>query len=324
MCAMPIASYFSAVQMNVPRTELTYEQWRSTAGDLGDHRLLDMIEDGFRISRQVSALNTRRRLQSDARVEDPEDDVDTTMDNRVRRLIKAIKDTEDYMKRENHPLKARVARLATAHCPVGPGDIISQRYEEKLHRIRALVTELRGTSAELVPVLEVEQKLRDVEEQVPAYAAALRARRKVTASDVRAVARGMHEQTLCIVAYVIGQYNGDVERLEALLLPFEDQQARIRAILKARRAGQSVGDDPSEDADDIIDVEGAEGELADGPEAGAGEAPPEGMPEAPEAAAGADEERPAPPPVQPIPRVNIPQPPAPEPGGEQGAGDSDG
>lgn len=307
MCAMPIASYFDTVQMNVPRTELIYEQWDVQARQFGDPRLLGMVEDGLRISGRVSALNTARLLQTAARVEDDDDDIVVTMDNRVRRLIKGIKNTEDYMKREGHSLESRVTRLAAAHCPKGPGDIISQRYEEKLHRIRALIAELRGPSADLIDALECERKLRDVEAVVADFAAALRARRKVTAADVRAVARSMHEQTLCIVAHIIAQYHGDAERFEALLLPFDDQQARIRAILKARRAGQVAGDDPSEDADDILDVEGAEGELGPGDEPPAeaapegGQAPVEAAPEAEEA-----DGDPGRPPLQPVVRPSLP------------------
>lgn len=289
-----ITEYLNLVQMNAPRSVLAYDQIRRRAIELGDDRLVRLLDNARELAEEVSRLATARRTQSEARGDDDDDEFDKRMDASTRRLVIAVRETDQWMQRTRHPDRLRLRRLVDTHCPVGPGDIVSQRYEEQLHRSRAFVADLRGPYADLIDVIECERKLSEVEGQLDGYADALRARPKVSAVEVRDVARAMHEKTAIIVAHIIATYWSDHGRMQSMLLPIADQQARIRAILKARRAGQSVGDDPSRDDDDILDVEGADGEMqapddldplmdasgpidapADGAEAGAdGEGPP--------------------------------------------------
>ncbi len=264
MSILPITEYVRLVQMNTARTEHVLRQIGPLADDYGDDFLAGLVEDGLVTCFEVNDLATRRRTQSEARSDDGEDEFDKVADADMRRLLKGIRDTNEWMRRTRHSLRTRVAQLVQRHCPVGPGDIISQRYEEQLHRTRALIADLRGPSADLIGPLEIEQKLRAVEASVVPYEEALSARRHISGADVRARASVMHEKTAVLVAYIIGAYASQPSRMQALLLPVADQQARIRAILKARRTGQQSGDDPSRDDDDLFIDGGLDDEL-DGP-----------------------------------------------------------
>ncbi len=262
--------YVTLVQMNTARTEHACRQMRPLATDYGDDRLERLIDACIEAAREVAGLASRRRGQTKARSDD-DDEFDKIADAEMRRLIKSLNDSNEWMQRTRHPQRARLRTLVMTHCPVGPGDIISQRYEEQLHRTRALIEDLRGPCADLIEELECERKLRAVEATVAPYEAALTARRRVTGGDVRAAAKVMHTRTCEMVAYIVGAYVDRPDRRRALLLPVADQQARIREILKARRAGQSVGDDPSRDDDDLLDAEGVEeAEGAEGAEESAG------------------------------------------------------
>lgn len=285
--------YFNVVQMNVPRTELVYGQWQASARRLGDARLGALVDFGFEGSAEVALLARQRRTQTDSRTEDGEDEFDVRMDDACRPLIKGIRDAHEYMKRTRHSLRARVGQLVNTHFPVGPGDIISQRYEEQLHRVQAFIADMRGPYADLIDELECERKLRRVEALVPEYIEALAARRRISAKQVRLAAQEMHRRTLIILAHILATHHDAPDALAELLLPFDDQQARIRAILKARRTGQPVGDDPSRDDDDFADVDdidrmpegeadaGADAPDADDVDAPAADADPPAAPEPP-------------------------------------------
>lgn len=284
--ALPlIADFILAVQMNAPRTELAYDQIRALAVAYEDARLIALIDAGYGATKEVSRLSALRRVQREARSDAGDDEFDRAMDDAARPLVRGLIDMNDYFQRSRHPQRARLARLIATHAPTGPGDIISVRYEEELFRVRALIADLRGPYADLIDELEIERKLRRVEALVAPYAEALAARRRVTAAEVRAAAREMHQATLVIIAQIIARWHTQPEAMEALLLPIVDQQTRIRAILKARRSGQdAVSDDPSRDDDDILDVEGADGEP-DPPE------PADGLPDLSDDA-GVDDPRP--------------------------------
>lgn len=255
MTVLTITDYIHLVQMNVARTRLALEQTRRVAEGFDDRALLDAIDAGLLSAAEVAELALQRRIASQARSEDGDDDFDKQADAAMRRLIKAVRETLSWMISTRHALRADLKRLVKMHCPVGPGDIISQRYEEQYERSRAFVAALRGDFAHLVPVIECERKLQAVEATMQPYAAALAARRKVSAGDVRAAAAVMHEKTAVVVALIVGRYSEAPSRMQALLLAIADQQARIRAILKARRAGGSVSDDPSRDDDDVVDLD---------------------------------------------------------------------
>ncbi len=261
-----IPELFDVVQMNASRTTLVYAQTLTLADERGDDRLRQIVERGIAAADEVRRLDAARKVQRQGRADAGGDDFDTAMDDAVRPLVRSLSESSEYMRRTDHPARARLARLAATHFPGGLGDIISQRYEEELFRVQALIADLRGPYADLLDELEVERKLARVEALVAPYADALAARRQVTGAEVREASRVMNTHTLMMVAHVVATYGGDPEAFEAVLLPFSDQQARIRAILRARRTTGAVSDDPSRDDDDVRDVEGEVGDAVDGAE----------------------------------------------------------
>ncbi len=309
MTVLAITDYIRLVQMNVARTRLALEQTRVVALGFDDRVLVDAIDSGLFTAEEVAALALQRRIATEARSEDGDDEFDKVADAAMRRLIKATRETRDWMDSTRHSLRADMRRLVAMHCPVGPGDIISQRYEEQFERSRAFVAALRGDFAHLVPIIECERKLQEVEATLEPYAEALAARRRVSAGDVRAAAAVMHEKTAIVVATIIAHYGGDAERMQAALLPIADQQARIRAILKARRAGNAVSDDPSRDDDDVLDVDAIDAAIDDEGLDGGADAPPAaaaGADAGPGEGAGGVDGPPARPPLGGNPAVNLP------------------
>lgn len=246
-----IASLFDVVQMNRSRSMLVYEQTLARAEEVGDGRLRELVERGIVAADEVRALDKARKVQRQGRAEDAGDRFDTAMDDAVRVLVRSIIDMHDFMVRTDHAARPRVAQIVAAHFPVGPSDLISQRYEEQLDRVRALVADLRGPFADLLGELEVERKLERVEALVAPYAEALKARKRVTGAEVREASRVMNGWTLVMVSHIIAAYHEQPEVFESLLLPFSDQQERIRVILRSRHG---AGDDPSRD-DDLVGVD---------------------------------------------------------------------
>lgn len=263
-----IASLFDVVQMNRSRSMLVYEQTLARAEEVGDDRLREIVARGMVAADEVRALDKARKVQRQGRAEDAGDRFDTAMDDAVRVLVRSIIDMHDFMVRTDHAARPRVAQIVAAHFPVGPSDLISQRYEEQLDRVRALVEDLRGPFADLVGELEVERKLERVEALVAPYAAALKARKRVTGAEVREASRVMNGWTLIMVSHIVAMYHEQPAVFESLMLPFSDQQERIRAILRSRHG---AGDDPSRD-DDLAGL----GELDGGEAPGEGEGADEG------------------------------------------------
>lgn len=260
-----IFRFFSVSRMSSARTDVVLSQIERQA--LGhDETLLGLAGAGRTAAQHVADIETRYRLQTEARGAGDAAAVDKRMDVAVGGFFDGLTDEIAYARSVGENDRAdRLQRIVDRHFEGQVSTITRAPYEEELQRVERLHADIIENHAEDILAAGLQRWVQRIESNLGGYRDALSARSRVTRGDLDSARRAMHVATCAVVGHICSQYVGAPDLLEKLLTPLVDQQDRIAAIMRARRQGVATG---AMD-EDLIEGDGA----VDAPPADAAEPP---------------------------------------------------
>lgn len=286
--------YMCPSRMTSDRSSMVARQVVGLGDELADDTLVRESRVLLEASESAADLEDERRMQRESRSGDSTNEFDTVADAAVHQIFDDMTGTLKYLVATKDPRAKAVERFEERHFATGVGYITAARYETQLHRMERLVEDANGPSAALVDGLGWRRKVEAIEAAIGPYREAIAARQRVTSNDVREAQDGMHVALCRLLGYVLWAYADRPELRERVLAPVDDQQDRIAAMMRARRAGRSTAVDEAAVADEAEaregPVEGPSDEervQAEAPDAEGGAA--EAGPEAAEGAPAVDE-----------------------------------
>ncbi len=253
----PVMDLFGVHRLTGGRCLVIGDEVGRMAVDLGDAGLQRAADHLVERAENYDDFRMRRRVQRGAKGGGRATEVDRILDN-----VLAMKHSHLVGLKTataGQPLHAKVVEVLDRCFPEGLGAVVKIPYEDELIQVRRIAAYLRSLDEGTIEALGIRWHFSEIERLLPEYAEALAARQLVTAGDVAYAREGMHAALCRLVAYVVAMYFDDeaIELRDKLLAPIFEQQARLSALMRARRLGRSAAT-PAEESDSIDGLLGAE------------------------------------------------------------------
>lgn len=265
-------AYYAVSRQNAMRTHLVMDQIAQRARARHDDDLVALTARGAEAANRVIEVEEAYRLQTNARGDGEATRVDSLMDNAIEGLCDALYNGLRYFRQIHDPIADRLDGFCRLHFDGNVATITRVPFEIELGKVERLHAALVGPYADFVERLSLQLWIGLIGQHLPPYRAALAARSRVTGGDLRSARQRMHELTCAVVGHVTSRYIDEPDVIADLLAPLDDQQQRIAAIMRARRAGVRTGamEDPTADvAGDASDADADAAEAAAEAEAAA-------------------------------------------------------
>jgi hypothetical protein len=168
------------------------------------------------------------------------------IDNSNDRLLSAMHSGAERIRdsvRPTHPVHQVAVDFLHHFFPDGVVPVIRQNFEEQLITMETMLRELRGPFAEHVQKLQLSLFVDELSELVPQFRTELENHpvHDISFDQVRAAREQGQENLRAVVARALGIYYGTspehVEGRKRLLGPIREQNDRLAALRRSRRAG---------------------------------------------------------------------------------------
>lgn len=257
-------AYYAVSRQNAMRTHLVMDQIGQRARAHHDDDLVALTARGAEAANRVIEVEEAYRLQTNARGDGEATRVDSLMDNAIEGACDALYNGLRYFRQIHDPIADRLDSFCRLHFDGNVATITRVPFEIELGKVERLYAALTGPYADFVERLSLQLWVALIGQHLPPYRAALAARSRVTGGDLRSARQRMHELTCAVVGHVTSRYLDAPDVIAELLAPLDDQQQRIAAIMRARRAGVRTGamEDPADAAGDVSDTDADAAEAA--------------------------------------------------------------
>lgn len=260
--ANQISDYFKGYQLTVGRRLLILRSIAAIAEEKGDMVILERSRGAIAEERktwEIQSLWDRTRGKSEgARPEA------LALDNRADRAIAGIqRGAFNFVENapETNPLHKVGRRLLDEFFPDGVGAVTNQSYEDQFPTMERYVAQWTDEWADKIEQLNLSLFVRQLEELLPAYEAALVAprRRTVSYDQVRAAHADGEDRLASVIALVLGTYGEETPESDKLrrryMQTYDDQQQRVAAYHRRRRPVPEVDIETGDEIEDTGDFD---------------------------------------------------------------------
>lgn len=267
----PVKDLISVHRLTGGRCLVVGHEVSGLANKVGDAGLERCAERLITRAEHYENTRIRRRVQRGAKGDGRATEVDRVLDNVLRMMNGHLEGLETAL--EGLPLHEKAVAVRAACFPEGLRAVISVPYEDELIQVRRIERILTDEGDAVIDGLGIRWHLSEIQRLLPDYADALAARRLVTSGDLTHAREQMHVALCAVVAWIIAHYFEEPQhgQRDMLLAPVLEQQARLSALMRARRLGRTSAT-PEEESDSIDEIAEAEAELD---AAGEGDADPD-------------------------------------------------
>lgn len=257
-----VKSLFAIHRLTSGRCLVIGDEVGRLAAELGDGPLSRAAERLVLRAETHDRIRTQRRVQTKAVGDGRASAVDRVLDNALGMMHGHL--TGLLTALEGDPFHSFVDEVLAACFPEGLAAVVKVPFEDELIQVRRVSTYLRGLDDARLDRLGIRWHFGEIERLLPEYAEALAARRLVTAGDLSHAREEMHAALCALVAYVVATWFDEEAHptRDRLLAPVFEQQARLSALMRARRLGRSSAT-PAEESDALDEAEALDDEALD-------------------------------------------------------------